>query len=151
MPVQAATVVIVDLHAEGAGPAGHGAADPSTGERILLGDDTRANAATFAARSVSVKEVEELGSNGGDNQVMMLLDTCYSGEGRAGQTLDSGGKRFAVPSYAVTAKASVSEWTAAEPNQLSGPFEPAQHGAFTYFAIGTMRGWADGELGEADG
>jgi len=57
-----------------------------------------------------------------------------------------------VPAYAVKAKGGVSQWNAAGPNQLSSPLEPVEHGAFTYFAIGALRGWADGELdGKTDG
>ncbi len=37
------------------------------------------------------------------------------------------------------------EWTAAGPDQWSGPLDAARHGAFTYLAVGAMRGWADGQ------
>ena len=36
--------------------AGHGAADPSTTERILLGDDTRSDTTSFTGRGVAVKK-----------------------------------------------------------------------------------------------
>ncbi|MBT3222061.1 MAG: hypothetical protein HN348_23560, partial [Proteobacteria bacterium] len=55
-------------------------------------------------------------------------------------------KRFAVPRYAVEDDTQAVEWLAAGPNEMSGPLDEVQHGAFTYVAIGAMRGWADGQL-----
>jgi len=124
--------------------AGHGAASPSSGERMILGDDTRSNASTFEARAVKMSEVRKRATAGGGDAVL-IFDTCYSGKGRGGTDL-APGSRFAVPSYAVAKKADVLEWTAAGPDELSGPLEGVAHGAFTYLALGALRGWADGQL-----
>jgi len=129
--------------------AGHGAASPVTRERLLLGDDVRNDPDAFDARSVAVSEVERLASAGG-GQLIMMLDTCFAGVGRGGDDLIAG-TRFAVPTYVTAARGSA-QWTASGPNELSRPLEDARHGAFTYLAIGAMRGWADGELdGKRDG
>jgi hypothetical protein len=128
--------------------AGHGAANPRDGERMLLGDDVRSDAIGFASRGIGVAEIERLASAKG-GAPMLVLDTCYSGVGRAGGALIAGA-RFAVPQY--TAKTTGMQWNAASADQVSAPLEPAQHGAFTYFAVGALRGWADGELdGVRDG
>jgi hypothetical protein len=130
--------------------AGHGAADASSGERLLLGDDVRQDPAAFSSRGVPVADVKKLASSGGGS-VMLVVDACYGGLGRGGQELVAG-KRFLVPAYEVAPKSTIVEWNAAGPDQLSGPLEAAQHGAFTYFALGAMRGWADGQLdGRKDG
>jgi len=129
--------------------AGHGAASPVTRERLLLGDDVRADPAAFDARSLPVSEVERLASSGG-GQPMVVLDTCFAGHGRGGDSLVAG-TRFAVPAYAASSEEGV-QWAAAAPNELSGPLDGAEHGAFTYFVVGALRGWADGELtGQRDG
>lgn len=128
--------------------SGHGAAHPETGDRLLLGDDVAPDATGFAARGVTVKELAERASAGG-GKVLLLLDTCYAGTGRGGEQL-AAGLRFAVPAY-VRHAPKVAEWTAAQPSELSGPLDEAEHGAFTYFALGALRGWADGELGARDG
>jgi len=129
--------------------AGHGAASPETGERLLLGDDVRVEMAAFEARAVPVAEVERLATAGG-GQVLLVLDTCYSGKGRGGSSL--GGRRFAVPSYAAGERAGVAEWSAAGPSEWSAPLDEAGHGAFTYAVLGAMRGWADGQIdGTRDG
>jgi len=124
--------------------AGHGAASPTNGERMLLGVDVQADMDSFEARSLKMSELQELGGQGGAD-VMMVMDTCYAGKGRGGDDLVAG-KRFAVPSYAVAKTPKIAEWTAAGPNELSGPIDSVRHGAFTYFVIGALRGWADGEL-----
>lgn len=130
--------------------AGHGAASPTDGQRMLLGVDAQADARMFEGRAVRLSEIENLVANSAADQVMVVLDTCYGGVGRSGEELLPG-SRFAFPEYVTGPPAKVTVWTAASANELSGPYEPAAHGAFTYFVLGGMRGWADGELGEADG
>jgi hypothetical protein len=130
--------------------AGHGAASPVTRERMLLGDDVRSDATSFEARAVTVSELEKLASVGGA-EVVLVLDTCFAGVGRGGGALMANA-RFSVPAFVAPTTPTVWEWNAAGPNQLSGPLDEARHGAFTYFAVGALRGWADGELsGVRDG
>lgn len=130
--------------------AGHGAADPATGERLLLGDDVRRQASSLTTRGVTVSTLRSAASAGGA-EVYMLIDACYAGVGRDGEELLAG-TRFLVPVAQAHPDMRGLEWSAAGPNQLSGPLDVAQHGAFTYFAIGAMRGWADGFLdGVPDG
>lgn len=123
--------------------AGHGAASPTTGERLLVGADAQADLDTFQARAVPVAEVRRAVTSGGGSAVL-VLDTCYSGRSRSGADVVAG-KRFAVPAYATATTPRVVEWTAAGPDQWSGPLDAARHGAFTYLAVGALRGWADGE------
>ncbi|MBT3220347.1 MAG: hypothetical protein HN348_14775 [Proteobacteria bacterium] len=121
--------------------AGHGAADPSTGERMLLGDDVKQDPSVFAKRGLKVSVLESLAKR----RLILVLDTCYAGTGRSGESLVAG-TRFLVPDYAQPPTKGVLEWTAAGPSELSTPFEAVGHGAFTWFAVGALRGWADGEL-----
>ncbi|MBW2256380.1 MAG: caspase family protein [Deltaproteobacteria bacterium] len=131
--------------------AGHGAASTTTRERVLLGDDVRGDAISFDSRSLPISRIEELAGAGG-GRVLLILDTCFGGVGRGGDQLIAG-KRFLVPEYATQpSSGGVAQWNAASPNELSGSLGTVGHGAFTYLAIGAMRGWADGELsGQRDG
>lgn len=125
--------------------AGHGAAG-STGDLLLVGDDARPDPGVFEARGVAVSELAGLH----DGPIHVFLDACWAGRGRDGEELLPGA-RFVVPSYAQV-EGQLRLWTAASESQLSGPYEPARHGLFTYFAVGALRGWADGELdGRPDG
>lgn len=144
----------VELAGRAAGPegtvwvyfAGHGAASPTTGERMVLGIDVQPDLATFGARSVTVAELEAAATAGGARAVL-VLDACYTGRGRSGDELLPG-TRFAVPATPGAGRPRVLTWSAASENQLSGPLEPARHGAFTYAVLGALRGWADGQLDE---
>lgn len=129
--------------------AGHGAASPTTGERLLLGDDVRGDAATLEARGVALSQV--LGTvKGDDHHALVIVDACYSGAGRGGEPVVEG--RFAVPASALSVDPQVALWTAADQNQTAMPLEGAEHGAFTFLLVGAMRGWADGQMdGKRDG
>lgn len=130
--------------------AGHGAADASTRERILLGDDVRADPKTFRERAVALDELVQLAAGASREQVV-LLDTCFAGVGRDGASL-TGGTRFAVSLDDRPPTESEIRWAATGADGLSGPFPAARHGAFTYLVVGALRGWADGELdGRRDG
>lgn len=129
--------------------AGHGAASPATGERVLLGIDTMASAASFEARAMSLSDVQRHTESAGRR--VMVVDACFAGRGRSGGDLLPG-KRFAVPAYVAPTTSSWIAWHAAQPNELSGPLPAARHGAFTWAVIGALRGWADGQVsGTADG
>ncbi len=130
--------------------AGHGAASATTGERLVLGDDARPDVRAFDSRGVEVAELTRLAGAGG-GQVVVWTDACYTGVGRSGVALVPGA-RFAVPVEASSRPAQTAEWTAAGANEAALPLESAGHGAFTYYALGALRGWADGEVdGARDG
>lgn len=129
--------------------AGHGGGDPDSGERLLVGDTAKPAEAEFAAGAIAVSEVRRL-ATAGRSEVMLVVDACYNGLGR--DSKQYGDTRFAVPSYDLESTARITEWTAAAPTELASPLHEVQHGAFTYFVLGALRGWADGELdGERDG
>lgn len=101
--------------------AGHGAASTRTGERLLLGQDVRADPGAFEERAVAVAELRDLATRGGGRAVL-VLDACYTGKDRAGRELVEGG-RFAVPVYAPVQETSVVEWMTAGPNEVAGHLE----------------------------
>lgn len=129
--------------------AGHGVAAPSDGRRLLLGDDARQAAEVFEARGVAVEDLEDLATSGGARAVI-LVDACFNGASRSGEAVVEG-TRFAVPDWA-TQPSDQLHWAAAGPDQVARPLDVVQHGAFTWLAIGALRGWADGEIdGQRDG
>lgn len=126
--------------------AGHGAADPETGRRLLLGVDVQPKVSSLTdAHTVAVDELASIASESSAAQVVLVVDACYTGTGRDGKALLEG-KRFAVPTRVTTPPPKIATWTAASPAETSGPLDPAGHGLFTYFVVGALRGWADGEF-----
>lgn len=132
--------------------AGHGSAHPETGKRLLLGVDVQPKTSSLNDKyAVQLDELEAIATSSGAGHVVAVVDACYAGTGRNGKALLEG-KRFAMPVYAAPPTPKVTYWTAASPSEVSGPYDPAQHGLFTYFVVGALRGWADGELdGQRDG
>lgn len=121
--------------------AGHGAADPTSGERVLLGVDAQAERSSFASRGLSLADVT--GAAAG-RDLFVILDTCFTGRGRTGDDLVPGARMVVPTSWA--APSGVTEWTATSPSEWASPLEGARHGAFTYAVLGALRGWADGSL-----
>jgi len=129
--------------------AGHGSAS-SAGERLILGADVPYDVDLFEDSGLTLDRVQRLAGVGGA-RLVLLVDACYTGAGRTGGALVEGGRTY-VPHGAVEAETRATVWTAAGPDEVAGPLDAVQHGAFSYFAIGALRGWADGELdGERDG
>ena len=125
--------------------AGHGAASATDGSRMLLGVDVMADPGVFQARALGVDELIAAAGDSRAHNVVLIMDTCYAGVGRSGAELLPG-TRFAVPAYATQSDAHVTVWSAASANQLSSSYPEARQGLFTTFAVGALRGWADGEL-----
>ena len=129
--------------------AGHGSAS-SAGERLILGADVPYDVDLFEDSGLTLDRVQRLAGVGGA-RLVLLVDACYTGAGRTGGALVEGGRTY-VPHGAVETETRATVWTAAGPDEVAGPLDAVQHGAFSYFAIGALRGWADGELdGERDG
>ena len=125
--------------------SGHGAASTVDGRRLLLGLDTLPEAQSFEQRSVAVADLEALAIGSAADNVLVVLDTCYTGVGRDGEELLAG-HRFAVPNAAIQAHERVMEWSATSASETSAPYAPVEQGLFTYFLLGALRGWADGEI-----
>jgi len=129
--------------------AGHGAADPASGDRVLLGVDAQADQDTLAARGLTIPQLEAEATASG-SEAFVILDACFTGTSREGTDLVPGARMVIPTSW--SEPAGVTVWSATEPSQWASPLEAAEHGAFTYAMLGAMRGWADGYIdGTPDG
>ena len=131
--------------------SGHGAASSVDDRHLLLAMDALAETESFETRSLSVDDLQSIAGASKAEHVILVLDTCYTGRSRDGSELLEG-RRYAVPNAAIQAHERVLAWSASAPSETSAPYEPVEQGVFTYFLVGAMRGWADGELdGSPDG
>lgn len=122
--------------------AGHGVPDPDTKDGLLAGADVQQSLASFSARSLSRRSLVEGLSLSRARQAVVLLDACFSGQTREGNTMLAGLR----PLMAVPPAADISDvlvLSAAGESETSGPFDRVRQGLFSYFAIGGLRGWAD--------
>jgi sulfatase modifying factor 1 len=132
--------------------AGHGVGLQLAGdrpERVLLGINAIARAEEIADYAVPVSRIEQIAASSAAARSVVVLDACFNNAGRDGSVLVPG--RFAVPVAKLPAPDRVTVWTATDAQETAIAYEPARHGAFTFFAIGALSGWADGVSGPADG
>ncbi len=112
-------------------------------EQVLLPYDMTTNKEDWEQRMLPISQLQEIADESKAQNALLIIDACYT----------TVGIRLAVP-LALLAKSQshTAVWSATQPGELSGPYEPSKHGAFTYAAVGALRGWADGERsGTRDG
>jgi hypothetical protein len=117
---------------------GHGAPSKDGGG-MLVGADARQTAASLESRSVRLDELQrDLG--GQWEQVVFVQDACFSGMTSSGDLAP--GLAPLVPVEARSATA----WTilsAGRNDEYAGPLSDGSRPAFSYLALGALRGWGD--------
>jgi formylglycine-generating enzyme required for sulfatase activity len=125
--------------------AGHGAMAPMDGVHALLMSDARANDA-----SVSVEGLQQALSQLRVKQVVLVLDTSFSGVGREAKPLRDA-RTVDAPPPEEAADPRVVTWLGTGAYELPAVLDDVHHGAFTWHVVGALRGWADGAFGARDG
>ncbi len=124
--------------------AGHGVSSPQDHDQLILGAEVPMDEQLMANHALAINALQKLVDQSDVERAVFVIDACSIALG----------KRFAAP-VTMTLQANskpIVLWTAASEGEKSGPIEQAGHGAFTYAALGALRGWADGELdGQKDG
>jgi hypothetical protein len=119
---------------------GHGA--PTTkGEGLLVGADAQQSIESLEARGV--KQSELLSALSASSQrTVMVLDACFSGRTTDGQALAKGVQPV-VPLDTVKLPPNTILLSASKSTEVAGQLEGQSRPAFSYLALGAMRGWAD--------
>ncbi len=123
--------------------SGHGAwAD---GQRVLLGKDATAEAPADAG--VPLAELVGLAEDSKAGKVVIVVDAGFGGLGRDGEVLfpppDSVGP---LPSRT---DARITVWSGTTAGEPAYRYPANDRGIFSYFVVGALRGWADGQIGTA--
>jgi hypothetical protein len=118
---------------------GHGAPS-SDNQGLLVGFDAYQTAEGIADRSVKTNELLKDMSLVQATPVV-VLDACFSGRSTTGKALVAGLQPTTV--VKTNAPASALVLTAAQSNQFAGPLPGGERPAFSYLALGALRGWAD--------
>lgn len=111
--------------------AGHGVPNEKTKEPMLLPVDGDASIPeTCYDLGKLIKKIGEMKSN----SVLVLLDACFSGSERGDGMLTAarGVKIHTTPSLPI---GNMVIFTASQGDESAYPFEPEQHGMFTYFLL----------------
>ncbi len=119
---------------------GHGAPAKDGKDGLLVGADAQETADGLYARSLPEGDV--LAALAKAPGAVALVDACFSGQTAAGAALAPG----LMPIVVTKAPASfrnVTLLSAGEPAELAGPLPGADRPAFSYLALGALRGWGD--------
>lgn len=121
---------------------GHGAPAPDGKDGVLVGADVQQRASSLYARSLRQQELLATLGKGAQARTVNVVDACFSGRTSAkGVLVESLQPMIAVSARAVGSNVVV--LTAGRGDQFAGPLPGANRPAFSYLALGALRGWAD--------
>jgi FKBP-type peptidyl-prolyl cis-trans isomerase FkpA len=130
---------------------GHGSPSKDGKDGMLVGVDAQQRAESLFSRSLSRSELLGRLAKGKQAKTVVLIDACFSGRTAAGQPLVKGLQPLtSVPTVAAAADGRTILLTAARSDQFAGtlPKSSAMRPAFSYLALGGLRGWAADESGK---
>lgn len=118
--------------------SGHGAPDPTSSQAYLVPFD--GDPEYLADSAYPIKQVHSQLSRLKARQVVVVLDTCFSGAG--GRSILAKGTRplVATVDLGSPAEGRIAIITAAEANQISGVSQEQAHGLFTYYFLRGLNG-----------
>ena len=122
---------------------GHGAPSRDGSDGLLIGYDAQQKARSLGARSFARSELIEMLEDSSAESINVFLDACFSGKDRGGEQLVAGLQPLAVTSDKVSSDKRTMLMTAAHSNEFAGPLPGGDRPAFSYLALGGLRGWAD--------
>lgn len=126
--------------------SGHGSR--SEAGHVLVCDDARDDEFFFDT-TVPVTALQTTADGSQAKRAIIMIDACFGAIGRDGKT-KSERKFGAAAGWVIGSKTVV--WSATKGGEQARPLRAAKYGAFTYLAVGALRGWADGEIsGQRDG
>jgi hypothetical protein len=123
--------------------SGHGYTT-SSGERALVPAD--ADSGTIEESAIPIDSILEQARNRSKlRRVVLIIDAGFGNIGRDGLPV-YGSEEMRSPNPLPYSDPDTVIWIPTEDSAGAPGFSLAQHGLFTYLAIGALRGWADGEL-----
>lgn len=121
---------------------GHGAANPSGTDGLLIGMDANQSYESIKARSLSRNDLQASIAKGIQKNSVLILDACFSGRDTGGEALVPGAQPVIVTGTPLIAS-NVTILSAAKGSEIAGPLPNAKRPAFSYLLLGGLRGWAD--------
>ncbi len=122
--------------------AGHGAPDPQTGKGYLVPWD--GDPRFIERQGIGVDDVAKKLQNLGAKQVVMMVDSCFSGSG--GRSVLAPGTRPLVPVKEfepIPKSTQFAMLAAAGSNETTGTTPDGSHGLFSHYLFEALRGKAD--------
>ena len=128
---------------------GHGAPSKDGKDGLLVGIDAQQKASSVYSRSFSRNELLSILAQGKQSKTLVLIDACFSGKSSSGQTLVAGLQPLLTMRALPTGiDRRTILMTAARSDQFAGPLPGGSRPAFSYLALGGLRGWAANAQGQ---
>ena len=124
---------------------GHGAPARNGRDGLLVGFDAQQKARSIETRSLRRDELLATLRESPAKNIQVLLDACFSGRTGSGRQLVAGLQPLVVTSLDQDHDPRITLLTAAGSDEYAGPLPGADRPAFSYLALGGLRGWADGD------
>ena len=121
---------------------GHGVASANGEEGLLVGVDAQGTAKSLDARSIPQSEIESILTKSQAARVVMIVDSCFSGQAADGKPL-APGLQALVRTSQMQANNKTIRLTAGKSHQFAGPLPGEHRPAFSYLILGALRGWGD--------
>ncbi|MBI5210105.1 MAG: SUMF1/EgtB/PvdO family nonheme iron enzyme [Elusimicrobia bacterium] len=133
-----------------AGPAGtlwfvfigHGAPAKDGQDGLLLGVDAQQKAESLEKRGVRRGELLKILSTSRAGAIRVVLDACFSGKRPDGSSLAPNLQPLLTVASPAAVDPRLVVLTAAKGDQFAGPLPGVSRPAFSYLALGGLRGWA---------
>lgn len=122
---------------------GHGAPSKSQNDGLLIGYDAQQKARSIEVRAVRRGELLKRLEASRAESIRVLLDACFSGRSGDGEQIVAGLQPLVVAVDSETRDPRTMLFTAARNDEFAGPLPGARRPAFSYLALGALRGWAD--------
>jgi hypothetical protein len=125
---------------------GHGAPARDGSDGLLVGFDAQQKARSIEARSLRRSELLAALESSKARNIQVFIDACFSGRTATGTQLVAGLQPLVVQaSGAESTDRRTTLMTAAGSDEYAGPLPGADRPAFSYLALGGLRGWADAD------
>lgn len=121
---------------------GHGAPSKDGNDGLLVGADAARSAAGIYGRSLSRSELLDRLQSGPQARTVVLLDACFAGQASDGVPLLPD-LQPVIPVEELQGAEGVTVLSATSSGQFAGPLPGEPRPAFSYLALGAVRGWAD--------
>ena len=128
---------------------GHGAPSKDGKDGLLVGIDAQQKASSVYTRSFSRNELLGILAKGKQAKTVVLIDACFSGKSSSGQALVAGLQPLlTMRALPMGIDSRTILMTAARSDQFAGPLPGGDRPAFSYLALGGLRGWAANSQGQ---
>ena len=129
---------------------GHGAPSRDGADGLVVGAKADRSANGIYDESLARSEIVRTLQASAAGQAVAVLDACFSGQSTQGTALVPGLQPLIPTALLGGVPDKVTVLTAAGSGEFAGPLPGAARPAFSYLALGALRGWADQE-GDGNG